>query len=100
VPDLSPVAEPNIAALRIHLARLRHDRGWSYDELSARSGVARATIVALESAKPDKRRSQGRPATSGTLVTWWRLAQALGVEIGELLRPLYADENPKVDAAS
>ncbi len=94
MPDLSPVAEPNIAALRIHLARLRHERGWSYDELSARSGVARATIVALESAKPDKRRGQGRPATSGTLVTWWRLAQALDVNLGELLEALYADEHP------
>lgn len=98
--NLSPVAEPNIAALRIHLARLRHEHGWSYDELSARSGVARATIVALESAKPDKRRDQERPATSGTLITWWRIAQALGVDLGELLQPLYADEHPSAEAAS
>lgn len=99
MPDLSPVAQPNVAALRVHLARLRHERGWSYDELSARSGVARATIVALESAKPDKRRHQDRPATSGTLVTWWRLAQALGVDLGELLQPLYMDEHLNDDAS-
>ena len=100
MPNLSPVAEPNIAALRIHLARLRHERGWSYDELSARSGVARATIIALESAKPDKRRDQERPATSGTLITWWRLAQALEVDLGELLQPLYADEQPSAETTS
>jgi putative transcriptional regulator len=97
VPDLSPVAQPNVAALRVHLARLRHERRWSYDELSARSGVARATIVAHEYAKPDKRRDQRRPATSGTLITWWRLAQALGVDLGELLQPLYSDEPRGVD---
>ncbi|WP_206541779.1 helix-turn-helix transcriptional regulator [Leucobacter japonicus] len=82
----SPVDEPNFNALRDHLAFLRHERGWSYDELAARSGVGRATLVALESGKP--RRSE-KPATEGTLRTWFRIAQAFDLRIGDLVAPLY-----------
>lgn len=88
-----PVDEPNFSALRLHLARLRHERGWSYDELAARSGVGRSTLVTLENGKP--RRNPGRPATSGTLATWFRIAQAFDVELGELLRPLYNESSPR-----
>ncbi len=88
-----PVPEPNFAALRLHLARLRTERGWSYDELAARSGVGRATLVTLESGKP--RRNPSKPATNGTLATWFRIAAALGVELGELVRPL--SEPPQAD---
>lgn len=80
------LAEPNVAAIRLHLARLRHERGLSYDELAARSGVRRSTLVSLESGRP--RRSPEKAATSGTLLTWFRIAQALEVDLGELVRPL------------
>lgn len=83
----SPIPEPDFDALRLHLARLRHARGWSYDELAARSGVGRATLVSLESGKP--RRNPEKPATTGTLATWYRIAVALEVDLGELVRPLY-----------
>ena len=86
-----PVPEPDFDALRLHLARLRRERGWSYDELAARSGVGRATIVGLESGKP--RRNPQRAATTGTLATWYRLARALDVDLGELVRPLYGAES-------
>lgn len=86
---VSPINEPNFIALRSHLARLRHERGWSYDELAARSGVGRATLVALESGKP--RRTE-RPSTEGTLRTWFRIAQAFDMEIGDFLAPLYETE--------
>lgn len=82
--------EPDFAALRLHLARLRHERGWSYDELAARSGVGRATLVALESGRP--RRTPGKPASEGTLRTWFRIAQAFNVDLGDLVRPLYGDD--------
>lgn len=85
----SPVTEPDFAALRLHLARLRHERGWSYDELAARSGVGRSTLVALESGKP--RRKPQQPSTTGTLATWFRIAQAFELELGELVQPLYGD---------
>ena len=87
MPELSPVSEPNVEALRLKLASLRHDRGWSYDELAARSGVGRATLVDLESGKP--RRNPAKPATRGTVVTWYKIARAFEVDLGELLRSLY-----------
>jgi len=83
----TPVDEPDFDALRLHLARLRHERGWSYDELAARSGVGRATLVGLESGRP--RRNPDKPATTGTLATWFRVAQAFEVDLGDLVRPLY-----------
>ena len=89
----SPVREPDFDALRLHLAKLRHARGWSYDELAARSGVGRATVVALESGRP--RRNPDKPATTGTLATWFRIAQAFGVDLGELLHPLYGPGDPR-----
>lgn len=85
----TPVDEPDFAALRLHLAKLRHARGWSYDELAARSGVGRATLVNLESGRP--RRNPEKPATTGTLATWFRIAQAFEVDFGDLVRPLYGD---------
>lgn len=86
MPASSPIPPADLDALRLHLARLRHERGWSYDELAARSGVGRATLVTLESGKP--RRNPERPQTSGTLTTWYRIASAFEMTIGELLKPL------------
>lgn len=83
----TPVREPDFEALRLHMARLRHARGWSYDELAARSGVGRATLVALESGRP--RRNPEKPATTGTVATWFRIAEAFEMDLGDLLRPLH-----------
>lgn len=82
----SLVPEPDLEALRLHLARLRHERGLSYNELAARSGVGRSTIVYIESGAPN--RNPDKPATVGSLVTWYRLARALEVPLAELLAPL------------
>jgi transcriptional regulator with XRE-family HTH domain len=79
--------EPNFDALRGELERLRNDRGFSFDELAARSGVGRATLVSLENGKA--RRNPDRPATQGTLATWFRVAQGLDVDLGDLVRALY-----------
>ncbi len=81
--------EPDIAALRLHLARLRHERGLSYDQLAAISGVGRSTIVYLESGASN--RNPERAATSGTVTTCFRLARALGVPLAVLLAPLAPD---------
>lgn len=86
----SPVPEPDFTALRLHLSQLRHERGWSFDELAARSGVGRATLVALESGKA-RNRNPHVPQTHGTLLTWFRIARALEVRLGDLLAPLDQD---------
>jgi transcriptional regulator with XRE-family HTH domain len=64
--------DPDFNALRLELARLRAARGWTYDELAARSGLARRTLIEIE---------QGR--TIGTLKTWHALAHALGIPLDE-----------------
>lgn len=90
MPQTGPVPSPNFDALRLHLSRLRAERGWSFDELASRSGVGRATLVTLESGKP--RRNASKPATTGTLTTWYRIARALDVDLGDLVRPLYDED--------
>ena len=40
--------EAGNARLAQRLRELRHERGWSLDELAARSGVSRATLSRLE----------------------------------------------------
>jgi transcriptional regulator with XRE-family HTH domain len=90
VPNESPVPEPNFDALRAELARLRHNRGWSYDQLAARSGVGRATLVSMESGKP--RRNPTKPASRGSLESWYRVARAFDVDLGNLLQTLYVED--------
>ena len=69
--------DPNLAALRLELARLRSERGWTYDELARRSGLARRTLIEIE---------QGR--TIGSLKTWHALAHALNVPVDHLFATL------------
>ncbi|MFG3172345.1 helix-turn-helix transcriptional regulator [Streptomyces sp. NPDC048200] len=75
--------DPNLDALRLELARLRAARGWSYDELAARSGLARRTLIEIE---------QGR--SIGTLKTWHALAHALSTPVEELFRFLCQGHEP------
>jgi transcriptional regulator with XRE-family HTH domain len=75
VPILQP--DPDLTALRVTLARLRNDRGWTFDQLADRSGLARRTLIDLE---------HGRGA--GNVTTWHALAHAFDVPIGELLGAL------------
>ncbi|MGW5664053.1 helix-turn-helix transcriptional regulator [Streptomyces sp. NPDC003758] len=72
--------EPDLNALRLKLARLRAARGWSYDELAARSGLARRTVIEIE---------QGR--TVGSLKTWHALAHALDTPLDDLFGALCND---------
>lgn len=36
--------DPDLTALRVEFARLRVERGWTFDELARRSGLARRTV--------------------------------------------------------
>lgn len=78
-----PPPEPDPTALRQSLARLRAERGWSYDQLAAHSGLSRRTLIEIE---------QGR--TAGSLGTWHALAHAFSVPLGELLDPLCNGHEP------
>ena len=84
-----PVPPANFEALRLRLVQLRHESGWSYDELAARSGVGRATLVSLEAGKP--RRNPEKAATRGSVETWYRIARAFDVPLGDLMTALYDD---------
>ncbi|MGW4393312.1 helix-turn-helix transcriptional regulator [Streptomyces sp. NPDC004685] len=69
--------DPNLTAFRLELARLRGERGWTYDELASRSGLSRRTLIEVE---------QGR--TIGSLKTWHALAHALDVSVDHLFATL------------
>lgn len=71
--------EPDFDALRLELARLRAERGWTYDQLAERTGLSRRTLIEIE---------QGR--TIGTLGSWHALAHALGTSFDQLLGALCA----------
>ncbi|MDX3839461.1 helix-turn-helix domain-containing protein [Streptomyces europaeiscabiei] len=75
--------EPDLTALRVTLARLRDTRGWTLDELAARSGLARRTLIDLE---------HGR--TTGSVTTWHALAHAFDVPIDHLLGPICDNHTP------
>ncbi|WP_435229163.1 helix-turn-helix transcriptional regulator [Streptomyces sp. Tue6028] len=75
--------DPDYAALRTMLARLRGERGWTFDELADRSGLARRTLIDLE---------HGR--TTGSIGTWHALAHAFDVPIERLLGRLCDDHTP------
>ncbi|MFE2540984.1 helix-turn-helix transcriptional regulator [Actinacidiphila glaucinigra] len=77
-----PPPDPDFDALRLELARLRADRGWTYDQLAERTGVSRRTLIDIE---------QGR--TIGTLNTWHALVHALGVSFDRLLGSMCTDHH-------
>lgn len=78
-----PPPDPDPMTLRQSLARLRAERGWSYDQLAAHSGLSRRTLIEIE---------QGR--TIGTLGTWHALAHAFNIPLGELLSSLCTGHEP------
>lgn len=84
-----PPPGPNLDALRQELSRLRAARGWTYDELAARSGLSRRTLIEIE---------QGR--TVGTLATWHALAHALGAPLDQLFGTLCNGHEPPAPPAS
>ncbi|MFJ5920943.1 helix-turn-helix transcriptional regulator [Streptomyces ardesiacus] len=75
--------DPDLTALRVNLARLRGEHGWTYDELAGRSGLAWRTLIDLE---------HGR--TTGSVTTWHALAHTFDVPIEQLLGTLCDDHTP------
>ncbi len=81
--------DPNLAALRLKLARLRAERGLTYDQLAELTGLARRTLIEIE---------QGR--TIGTLATWHALAHALKTPVDQLLGTLCDGHEPPASQPS
>lgn len=78
MPERQPLPPPDFEELRFSLARMRRTRRWTLDELAERSGVARRSIVQLESG-----------TSHGSVTTWYLLAEAFDIEIGEMLAAIY-----------
>lgn len=67
-----PTRDANLGALRLRLSQERGKRGWSYDVLAERTGLARRTLINLETDK-----------TTGTVDSWYKVAQAFGTSAGD-----------------
>lgn len=72
--------EQTTAEIAAQLRATRARRGWTLDELAARSGVSRRLIVQLE-------QGEGNPS----LATLLKLARALGITLANLLSPQSQD---------
>jgi len=81
----APPALPEPPPVGATLAALRQARALSLDELSRRAGVSKSMLSQIE-------RSQANP----TVAVVWRLANALGVSIGELLGSAHGPAAPSV----
>jgi transcriptional regulator with XRE-family HTH domain len=58
------------------LRRARRDKGWSQEELAFRSGLHRTYVGSVERAERNL-----------TLLSLWKLSDALGCSLGSLLEP-------------
>jgi transcriptional regulator with XRE-family HTH domain len=87
-----PPAEP-ADAVSSHLCRrvkqLRDERGWSLDSLSKACGVSRSMLSQIE-----------RNQTNPTLAVMFRIAQAFGMSLGQLVETPGATSNVDVIRAS
>lgn len=73
----SPYSAPDLMALGIKIAKVRHEKGWSIDRLAEESGVGRRTIINLEGAIKTPR-----------IDTLYAVAAALDVPLTELVAVL------------
>ncbi len=76
---LNPPAPPEVGAT---LQRMRLERGLTLEDLSRTAGVSKSMLSQIE-----------REKANPTIAVAWRLANALGVSIAELL----SSETPKID---
>lgn len=81
-PRPSPAEPPRVGAA---LAALREQQSLSLDELSRRAGVSKSMLSQIE-------RAQANP----TVAVVWRLANALGVPLAELLQSAEAPAVPAI----
>lgn len=73
MPVSDPLPEPDLRRLRHSFDRARVHSGLTYDELAARTGLARRTLLDV---------ATGRSV--GTLKTWMLVAHALDTSLDDL----------------
>ncbi|GAB3252511.1 helix-turn-helix domain-containing protein [Arthrobacter pigmenti] len=78
-----PIPVPDLRALGVEVARLRHEQGMSIDRLAEAAEVHRKSIIQIEA---------GRVAAK--ISTLHGIAHALGVPLPELVAPICA-RHPK-----
>lgn len=81
-----PPPPPDLDALRAELDRLRQAQALTWEQLADRAGIARQTIFNV------------RGHTDGNLTTWFQIAWALNVPVGDLLAHL-GGHRPRADQA-
>lgn len=87
--ESSGVTEGGPPPLGPRLQRLRKDKGLTLDDLARLSGVSRSMLSQIE-------RSQANP----TVATVWALAEALHIEMAELLGVGQRTASPRIAVAS
>lgn len=75
-------------SLADHLGQLRHDRGWSLDQLAEETGISRASLARIEKAQ-----------VSPTTETLAKLCRAYALSMSRLLA-MVEDQTPAVIPAS
>ena len=83
------MVDPGPGHLGARLQQLRKDRRLTLDDLARMSGVSRSMLSQIE-------RSQANP----TVATVWALAEALHIEVGELLGVTAPSQVARIDVAS
>lgn len=73
----SPYRAPDVIALGMKIAKIRHTKGWSIDRLAEESGVGRRTIINIEGAIKTPR-----------IDTLYAVAAALDVPLADLVSVL------------
>ncbi|MCL1900352.1 MAG: helix-turn-helix domain-containing protein [Promicromonosporaceae bacterium] len=72
-----PAPVPDLRALGIEVARLRHERDWSIERLAEASGISRRAVIQIEAGR-----------VSAKIGTLHGMAHALGVPLWDLVRPV------------
>lgn len=80
-----PTLDPASAALCQRVTELRKEKGLTLDQLAAASGVSRSMLSQIE-------RGQANP----TLAVTFRIAQAFGISVGELVDQPWAESSIEV----
>ncbi|WP_420038432.1 helix-turn-helix transcriptional regulator [Leucobacter komagatae] len=72
--------DPDLSQLRFVLAKAREEQMLTQEELAARAGITRESVLNIGSGR-----------SRGSIETWARLARALDIPLGDLISPIWSD---------